>query len=126
MKSNILPPGIRDDSQESIIDTPKIQLTKAQYEAVKADKARRDTINSYYRYVLKCRPDLKPTHLHEVLSTRIQDFLERPGRIDGTEFLLISLPFQTGKTTWGAQSIPSWYMFKHPGSNCIVISYSSN
>ena len=65
MKSNILPPGIRDDSQESIIDTPKIQLTKAQYEAVKADKARRNTINSYYKYVLKCRPDLRPTHLHE-------------------------------------------------------------
>lgn len=117
--------SLRDDKIESIATPGPIQLTREQYEALKLEKGRRETIASYYKYVLKCRPDLKPTHLHEVLASRIQEFLERPGRIDGTEFLLISLPFQTGKTTWGAQSIPSWYMLRHPGTNCIIISYSA-
>lgn len=106
-------------------EEPKLQLTRAQYDALLADKERRNTIGSYYKYVLHCRPDLKETKLHKVLADTIQEFLERPGREDGTDFLLISLPFQTGKTTWGAQSIPSWFMLKRPGSNCIVISYSS-
>jgi predicted phage terminase large subunit-like protein len=110
---------------EAISDTPEIVLTRAQYEAILADSKRRDTIKSYYKYVLHCRPDLRPTKLHELLANRIQDFLERPGRTDGTEFLLISLPFQTGKTTWGAQSIPAWDMLRHPGHNDIIISYSA-
>ena len=114
-----------DDQYESINDT-EIVLTQAQYDAIKADKTRRDTIKSYYRYMLKCRPDLKETKLHKLLAETIQDFLERPGRVDGTEFLLISLPFQTGKTTWGAQGIPSWDMLKHPGHNNAIISYSSS
>lgn len=106
-------------------EVPKLKITQAQYEAIKAEKNRRDTINSYYKYVLKCRPDLKPTKLHEYLANTIQEFLERPGRDDGTEFLLVSLPFQVGKTTWGAQSIPSWGMLKRPGTNYIVVSYSA-
>ena len=110
---------------ESISEPPKLKISQAQYEAIKAEKNRRDTINSYYKYVLKCRPDLKPTKLHEYLANTIQEFLERPGRDDGTEFLLVSLPFQVGKTTWGAQSIPSWGMLKKPGTNYIVVSYSA-
>lgn len=119
-------PAYTDPKVESIATPERIQITKAQYDALIADRTRRDITNSYYKYVLKCRPDLRPTHLHEVLANTIQDFIERPGREDGTEFLLISLPFQTGKTTWGAQSIPSWYMFRHPGTNSIIISYSSS
>lgn len=121
-------PEFRDPIIEQIRESvvPKLQITKQQLEAIKAEKERRATVNSYYRYVLKCRPDLRETRLHQYVAGVIQEFLERPGRDDGTEFLLISLPFQVGKTTWGAQSIPSWYMLKHPGTNCIVISYSSS
>ncbi|MBR4889702.1 MAG: phage terminase large subunit [Clostridia bacterium] len=114
-----------DTQYEEISDPADIVLSREQYNAVLADIERRDTINSYYRYVLKCRPDLKETKLHKVLADRIQEFLERPGRKDGSSFLLISLPFQTGKTTWGAQSIPSWAMQRFPGTNYIIISYSS-
>lgn len=114
-----------DDKYEEISQPNKITITREQYEALKADLTRRDTINSYYKYVLKCRPDLKETKLHKILADRIQEFLERPGRTDGTSFLLISLPFQTGKTTWGAQSIPAWDMLRHPGHNDIIISYSA-
>lgn len=114
-----------DNKYESINEPAKIQITREQYEALKAEKNRRDTIKSYYKYVLKCRPDLKETKLHRVLANRIQEFLERPGRTDGTSFLLISLPFQTGKTTWGAQSIPAWDMLRHPGHNDIIVSYSA-
>ena len=121
----LVDPNAYEEISEPEIPEEKIQITKEQYEALLADKNRRDTINSYYRYVLHCRPDLKETKLHELLANTIQEFLERPGREDGTEFLLVSLPFQVGKTTWGAQSIPSWYMLRKPGSNCIVISYSS-
>ena len=117
--------SLLDPVVESIKEPSALVFTKEQFEALKLEKDRRNTIASYYKYVLKCRPDLKPTHLHQVLANKIQNFLERPGRSDGTEFLLISLPFQTGKTTWGAQSIPSWYMLKHPGVNCIIISYSA-
>lgn len=119
-------PRYKDSAVESIQPTePKLQISKEQYKALLAEKDRRETTGSYYKYVLKCRPDLKQTKLHEHLANAIQEFLERPGRDDGTEFFLISLPFQVGKTTWGAQSIPSWYMLKKPGSNCIVISYSA-
>lgn len=119
-------PRYKDSAIESIQPTePKLQISKDQYQALLAEKDRRETTGSYYKYVLKCRPDLKKTRLHEHLANAIQEFLERPGRDDGTEFFLISLPFQVGKTTWGAQSIPSWYMLKKPGSNCIVISYSA-
>ena len=110
---------------ETISDPAPIQITKEQYKAIIADKERRETIKSYYKYVLHCRPDLKPTKLHELVANTIQEFLERPGRPDGSEFLLISLPFQVGKTTWGAQSIPAWDMQRHPGHNCIIISYSA-
>lgn len=120
----ILPNNYQDEIVESIKDTPRIILSDEQIAAIRAEKDRRNTVSSFYRYVLKCRPDLHETHLHQVLATKIQTFLEQPGRTDGTSFLLISLPFQTGKTTWGAQSIPSWYMLRHPGSNCIVVSYS--
>lgn len=122
----LLDEAYRDSVKQQIKEAPAVRLTREQYDALVADKERRDTIKSYYKYVLKCRPDLKPTRLHEILAGQIQEFLERPGRVDGTEFFLISLPFQTGKTTWGAQSIPSWYMLRHPGVNCIVISYSSD
>lgn len=114
-----------DDKVENISEPLNITLTGEQYAKFKAERNRRDTVSSYYRYVLKCRPDLRETALHEYTAKRIQDFLERPGRTDGTEFLLISLPFQVGKTTWGAQSIPSWYMLRNPGSNAIIISYSN-
>lgn len=110
---------------EQINFADTLQLTKQQLQALRDEKQRRDIVNNYYKYVLKCRPDLKETHLHKVLATKIQEFLDKPGRTDGTSFLLISLPFQTGKTTWGAQSIPSWDMLRHPGHNDIIISYSA-
>ena len=56
---------------------PKLRITKEQYEALLADKDRRQTIGSYYKYVLHCRPDLKETKLHKVLANTIQEFLER-------------------------------------------------
>lgn len=120
--------SIKDPVVEKISEpvVPKLQVTRQQLDAIKAERVRRETTGSYYKYVLKCRPDLRETKLHQYVATRIQEFLDRPGRDDGTEFFLISLPFQVGKTTWGAQSIPSWYMLKHPGTNCIIISYSSS
>lgn len=119
-------PAIRDNIVEQIQEpqVPKLRITRSQLDAIKAERERREITGSYYRYVLKCRPDLKPTRLHEYVAGTIQEFLERPGRDDGTEFLLISLPFQVGKTTWGAQSIPAWFMQRRPGSNCIIVSYS--
>lgn len=126
--NNTIDLAYRDNIVESIQDAvvPKLQITKSQLDSIRAERERRNTVNSYYRYVLKCRPDLRETKLHEYVANQIQEFLDRPGRDDGTEFFLISLPFQVGKTTWGAQSIPSWYMLRHPGTNCIVISYSSS
>lgn len=113
------------DHIEQITEAQPIFVTRDQLEAIKSERQRRETVSSYYKYVLHCRPDLKGTKLHELLANRIQEFLERPGRTDGTSFLLISLPFQTGKTTWGAQSIASWDMMRHPGHNNIIISYSA-
>ena len=46
---------IWDDKYEEISQPEKIVITKEQYDALKADLTRRETINSYYKYVLKCK-----------------------------------------------------------------------
>ena len=45
-------PAYRDPKVESIATPERIQITKAQYDALIADRTRRDITNSYYKYVL--------------------------------------------------------------------------
>lgn len=122
-----------DEQVESIrptepLDKPtKIRMSKEQYDILKLEKERRETIGSYYNYVRKCRPDFMDTKLHRKLAGDIQKFLEEPNP-ENAPFgvLLISMSFQTGKTSWGAQSGPAWAMQRWPGSNHIIISYNQD
>ena len=57
------------------------------------------------------------------VCTRVQEFIERPGR-GAYEILLISEPPQHGKSQSVTETLPSWYIGKHPEHNIILVSYN--
>lgn len=57
------------------------------------------------------------------LCERVQDFVERASHAP-YEILVISMPPQHGKSMTITETLPSWYLLRHPGKRVIEISYS--
>lgn len=64
----------------------------------------------------------KPSKFHIDLCDRVQDFIERPTD-KAFEILIINTPPQHGKSTTITETLPSWYLMKHPDHSVIQISY---
>ena len=128
--------NIRMDTPKETPPTPmpeikphpqSIEKIDALLAGVKEEKQNRECRKDLMQYVLHCRPDLKPTHLHRVLCNRVMEFLSRPCPSDRPfDAMLVALPFQVGKTTWGAQSLPAWFMGNNPGKDVIIVAYNDD
>ena len=65
----------------------------------------------------------KKTPLHRFLCKYVQNFVERETD-KPYEILVIQMPPQHGKSTSITETLPSWYLGKHPDKHVIEISYN--
>ena len=65
----------------------------------------------------------KRTRMAEFLAGRVQAFLETETG-HAYDILLIETPPQHGKSMTVTESVPSWYLGKHPESRIIMASYN--
>ena len=62
---------------------------------------------------------------HVYLCERVQEFIERPSN-KPYEILIISTPPQHGKSVTITETLPSWYLGRHPERMVIELSYNSD
>ena len=101
--------------------------TEAQREAARAELARRELARRYYREYLAYAhgESWKKTKMSDFVADRVQTFLET--ETDGAyDILLIESPPQHGKSMTVTESLPSWYLGKHPEHRVIIASYDSD
>lgn len=84
-------------------------------------KARKD----YATYVALANPGFYTTHFHKFLCDEIQEFLEHPCENGVMDILLLSVPPQHGKSYTVTETLPSWYLGKHPTDGVIIAGYES-
>lgn len=84
-------------------------------------KARRD----YATYVQLANPGFYMTHFHKYLCDQIQEFLETPCSNGTMDILLLSVPPQHGKSFTVTETLPSWFLGKHPTDGVIIAGYES-
>lgn len=84
-------------------------------------KARKD----YGTYVELANPGFYMTHFHRYLCDQIQEFLERKCDNGFMDILLLSVPPQHGKSYTVTETLPSWFLAKHPQDAVIIAGYES-
>ena len=67
----------------------------------------------------------KKTPLHRFLTGYVQNFVERETD-KPYEILVISMPPQHGKSLSVTETLPSWYLGRHPENHVIEISYNED
>ncbi len=65
----------------------------------------------------------KKTKFHRYLCQYVQNFVERPTN-KPYEILIVTTPPQVGKSTTLTETLPSWYVGRHPERHIIEISYN--
>ena len=65
------------------------------------------------------------TRLSSYLAEKIQNFIETDTG-HAYDILIIECPPQHGKSMTVSESLPSWYLGKHPERNIILASYDSD
>ena len=91
-------------------------------ELARRELARRD----YEEYLSYCHgKSWKKTALSSFLARKLQDFLERDTG-HAYDILLIQTPPQHGKSTTVTETLPSWYLGRHPEKRVIVAGYSED
>ena len=66
-----------------------------------------------------------PSKFHKDLCQRVQAFVEKPTD-KAYEIMIISTPPQHGKSTTITETLPSWYLMKHPDHCVIQVSYGDD
>lgn len=79
---------------------------------------------NYGDYVVYSNPGFYMTKFHRYLTDTIQEFLETPST-RAMDILLLSVPPRHGKTFTVTETLPSWFLGKHPDGNVIICSYDS-
>lgn len=67
----------------------------------------------------------KPSRFHKDLCDRVQEFVEKPTD-KAYEIMIINTPPQHGKSTTLTETLPSWYIMKHPDHSVIQVSYGDD
>lgn len=83
---------------------------------------RRRCRNDYGEYVKYANPGFYMTTFHRYLCKEIQEFLETPTD-KAMDILLLSVPPRHGKSFTVTETLPSWFLGKHPDNNVIIASY---
>lgn len=86
---------------------------------------RRKARSDYGTYVQLANPGFYMTKFHRYLCDEIQAFLEHPCENGFMDILLLSVPPQHGKSYTVTETLPSWYMGKHPTDSVIIAGYES-
>ena len=84
---------------------------------------RRKMKRDYSEYVKYANPGFCMTTFHRYLCKEIQDFLEMPPTGKAMDILLLSVPPQHGKSFTVTETLPSWFLGKHPTDSVIICSY---
>ena len=92
-----------------------------------AELARRELARRYYSEYLAYSYGASwiRTKLSSYLAQRIQNFIETDTG-HAYDILIIECPPQHGKSMTVSESLPSWYLGKHPERNIILASYDSD
>ena len=92
-----------------------------------AELARRELARRYYSEYLAYSYGASwiRTRLSSYLAQRIQNFIETDTG-HAYDILIIECPPQHGKSMTVSESLPSWYLGKHPELNIILASYDSD
>jgi len=92
-----------------------------------AELARRELARRYYSEYLAYSYGASwiRTRLSSYLAQRIQNFIETDTGY-AYDILIIECPPQHGKSMTVSESLPSWYLGKHPERNIILASYDSD
>lgn len=86
---------------------------------------RRQCRSDYGKYVELANPGFYMTHFHRYLCDTIQEFLEHPCENGFMDILLLSVPPQHGKSFTVTETLPSWFLGKHPTDGVIIAGYES-
>lgn len=78
---------------------------------------------SYSDYVQWVNDGFYMTHFHKWLCDKVQEFVEAPCTNGVFDILLLSVPPQTGKTYTVTETLPSWFLGKHPTDSVIIAGY---
>lgn len=84
---------------------------------------RRKLRKDYGAYVAFSTPGFYMSHFHRFLCDKIQEFLETPCTNGVFDILLLSVPPQSGKSTTVTETLPSWFLGKHPEDAVIIAGY---
>ena len=87
---------------------------------------RRRLRNNYGEYVKYANEGFHMTTFHKYLCNQIQEFLEMPLTGKAMDILLLSVPPQHGKSFTLTETLPSWFLGKHPTDGVILCSYDSD
>jgi predicted phage terminase large subunit-like protein len=91
---------------------------------LESELIRRRCRNDYGEYVKFANPGFCMTKFHRYLTSQIQEFLETPTD-NALSILLLSVPPRHGKTHTVTETLPSWFLGKHPDANVIIAGYES-
>ena len=87
---------------------------------------RRKLKKDYGEYVKYVNEGFHMTKFHRYLCDQIQEFLEMPSTGKAMDILLLSVPPQHGKSFTLTETLPSWFLGKHPTDGVILCSYDSD
>ena len=87
---------------------------------------RRKLMRDYGEYVKYVNEGFHMTKFHRYLCDQIQEFLEMPPTGKAMDILLLSVPPQHGKSFTLTETLPSWFLGKHPTDGVILCSYDSD
>lgn len=95
-------------------DTTERHVSKeALREALTSELARREASKSLLGYNVYTQPGYIPSRFHKYLCDTIEEFMNRP-QPNGFDILLLSTPPQHGKSSTVTESLPAYWLGKHP------------
>lgn len=92
---------------------------------LEGEQLRRKARKDYGTYVELANPGFYMTHFHRYLCDTIQKFLEHKCTNGFMDILLLSVPPQHGKSHTVTETLPSWFLGKHPADSVIIAGYES-
>lgn len=92
---------------------------------IEGEQYRRKCQRDYATYVQHSNPGFFMSRFHRYLCEEIQAFLETPCTNGAMDILLLSVPPQHGKSYTVTETLPSWFLGKHPTDSVIIASYDS-
>ncbi len=84
---------------------------------------RRKLRRNYSDYCAYVNKGFYMSHFHKWLCDKVQEFVETPCTNGTMDILLLSVPPQHGKSTTVTETLPSWFLGKHPEDAVIIAGY---